>query len=143
MNDKNKFIWNDETIAVLIDLRGKKKTCAETARIMNGMYKTSVLTKNSIVSKSRRIAEFADKALAESKLPIGPVFNFLPVRRMAEMHEVISDLKCKWPFGDPKKPDFHFCEKKRSAGVSYCDHHQELAYSKADPKVPEWYFKST
>lgn len=31
--------------------------------------------------------------------------------------------KCRWPEGDPKHPDFHFCEEKTLPGRSYCCPH--------------------
>lgn len=44
---------------------------------------------------------------------------------------------CKWPIGDPKDPDFHFCCKPRK-GKAYCDEHARLAYddSKGRIRVP-------
>lgn len=43
----------------------------------------------------------------------------------------LEDLKhnmCKWPIGDPKHSDFHFCGERRENGRSYCTHHIEQAY---------------
>ena len=43
----------------------------------------------------------------------------------------LNDLEednCRWPFGDPKKEGFHFCNRKKSAGWHpYCAHHTERA----------------
>ena len=30
---------------------------------------------------------------------------------------------CRWPVGDPQKPDFGFCARKKSPGSSYCPGH--------------------
>jgi GcrA cell cycle regulator len=35
---------------------------------------------------------------------------------------------CKWPIGDPKHDDFHFCGCQKQPEQSYCDHHTKLAY---------------
>lgn len=35
---------------------------------------------------------------------------------------------CRWPIGDPRSPDFHFCGKHRVEGKSYCEHHVRRAY---------------
>jgi GcrA cell cycle regulator len=42
----------------------------------------------------------------------------------------LFDLKesmCRWPEGDPKDDDFHFCGKHAEDGQSYCDLHRRLA----------------
>lgn len=43
----------------------------------------------------------------------------------------LEDLKqnmCRWPIGDPKNEEFHFCGHLKASGVSYCSHHEEMAY---------------
>src|SRR5262245_4263674 len=34
---------------------------------------------------------------------------------------------CRWPCGDPRHPDFHFCGEP-VAQSPYCDHHRTIAY---------------
>jgi|SRR5690625_4922937 len=36
--------------------------------------------------------------------------------------------KCQWPFGDPAKPGFHFCEEAAVPGKPYCAEHCAAAY---------------
>lgn len=56
----------------------------------------------------------------------------------------IEDLKgnmCKWPSGDPKHDDFHFCGGKTLApGAAYCEFHTQMAYREGakpgDKKAP-------
>jgi len=38
---------------------------------------------------------------------------------------------CRWPYGDPKHSDFHFCDRPAAKGQSYCEHHRALAYMPA------------
>ena len=33
---------------------------------------------------------------------------------------------CRYPLGEPRSPDFHFCNKKRTPGSAYCSEHAEL-----------------
>ena len=43
----------------------------------------------------------------------------------------IMDLReamCRWPMGDPTKPDFRFCGARSVAGLPYCTHHARVAY---------------
>jgi GcrA cell cycle regulator len=43
----------------------------------------------------------------------------------------IMDLResmCRWPMGDPTKPDFRFCGARSITGLPYCTHHARIAY---------------
>lgn len=42
--------------------------------------------------------------------------------------EALPPTGCKWPFGHPGKPDFHFCGKERVPGKPYCEFHTWRAY---------------
>jgi GcrA cell cycle regulator len=34
---------------------------------------------------------------------------------------------CRWPIGDPRHPDFHFCGAPQVAGRPYCELHWRMA----------------
>lgn len=36
---------------------------------------------------------------------------------------------CRWPIGDPKESDFHFCGDLSDGVQSYCAHHMGLAHN--------------
>ena len=36
--------------------------------------------------------------------------------------------ECRWPVGDPKSPEFHFCGEKTVNGKTYCAKHCAFAY---------------
>ena len=43
----------------------------------------------------------------------------------------IMDLResmCRWPMGDPTKPEFRFCGARSVTGLPYCTHHSRIAY---------------
>ncbi|HEU6441362.1 MAG TPA: GcrA family cell cycle regulator [Microvirga sp.] len=43
----------------------------------------------------------------------------------------IMDLResmCRWPMGDPTKPEFRFCGARSITGLPYCTHHARIAY---------------
>lgn len=44
------------------------------------------------------------------------------------MKELKSGI-CRWPIGDPRDGDFHFCSESSEPGISYCQHHTELAHN--------------
>jgi GcrA cell cycle regulator len=35
---------------------------------------------------------------------------------------------CRWPIGDPKEADFHFCGAAKLGGRPYCDLHWRMAF---------------
>jgi len=36
---------------------------------------------------------------------------------------------CRWPIGDPKDDDFHFCGSPSELDRSYCEEHTEMAHA--------------
>ncbi len=40
----------------------------------------------------------------------------------------LPDGACRWPLGDPSKPDFAFCAAPRLGRASYCRHHLAKAF---------------
>ena len=40
----------------------------------------------------------------------------------------LTDNTCRWPYGDPKTDEFHFCGGKPSVGKPYCETHCRMAY---------------
>lgn len=42
----------------------------------------------------------------------------------------LDNHTCRWPLGDPKDDNFHFCGKKIRVGQTYCDEHSSIAYVK-------------
>jgi GcrA cell cycle regulator len=51
----------------------------------------------------------------------------------------LTDCQCRWPIGDPLKPDFHFCNREKIAGQSYCLEH--LLRSVQGPERARLYVK--
>ena len=41
---------------------------------------------------------------------------------------------CRWPIGDPREEDFHFCGDVAQAGRPYCALHWRLAFQPARPR---------
>ncbi len=46
----------------------------------------------------------------------------------------LDNHTCRWPLGDPKDDNFHFCGKKVRVGQTYCDEHAAVAYVKPGKK---------
>jgi GcrA cell cycle regulator len=43
----------------------------------------------------------------------------------------LREFMCRWPMGDPTKPDFRFCGGQAAGGLPYCSHHSRIAYQPA------------
>lgn len=46
----------------------------------------------------------------------------------------LDNHTCRWPIGDPKDDNFHFCGKKVRIGQTYCEEHAAVAYVKPSKK---------
>jgi GcrA cell cycle regulator len=42
--------------------------------------------------------------------------------------EKLTQHTCKWPIGDPRGEDFHFCGHDSPDALPYCRYHMRLAY---------------
>lgn len=42
---------------------------------------------------------------------------------------------CRWPFGDPVQPDFHFCGRSKVGDSPYCEFHKRRAFQAARPRA--------
>ncbi|WP_046865536.1 GcrA family cell cycle regulator [Microvirga massiliensis] len=40
----------------------------------------------------------------------------------------LREYMCRWPMGDPTKPEFRFCGNRSLTGLPYCNHHAQIAY---------------
>jgi GcrA cell cycle regulator len=75
--------------------------------------------------QAKRAESEAFKDMPEVDVPIGE-------------RKGVLDLEagdCRWPIGDPQKPDFHFCNGKATPGLPYCAQHTARAYQ--PPRLPD------
>lgn len=43
--------------------------------------------------------------------------------------------ECRWPIGDPRQADFHFCGAQQELGRPYCKHHVAAAVEAPKPRA--------
>ena len=58
-------------------------------------------------------------------------------RVMAKKHKTVATLEqkdCRWPMGDPKHAEFHFCAERSLAGRPYCELHWRMAFQPSRPR---------
>ncbi len=48
-------------------------------------------------------------------------------------NDALDASACRWPIGDPQKPDFHFCNRRAITGLTYCGFHASRAYQPPKP----------
>ena len=41
---------------------------------------------------------------------------------------------CRWPIGDPRAVDFHFCGAQQVAGRPYCELHWRMSFQPSRPR---------
>jgi GcrA cell cycle regulator len=64
-----------------------------------------------------------------------PVVHFdedvvIPLSERVTIME-LREFMCRWPMGDPTRPDFRFCGGRAIGGLPYCTHHSRMAYQPA------------
>jgi hypothetical protein len=47
---------------------------------------------------------------------------------------ILKENECRWPIGEPRHPDFHFCGALKLAGRPYCEIHWRMAFQPARPR---------
>jgi GcrA cell cycle regulator len=144
------YDWTPERVQRLRVLWDEGHSTAEIGRRLG-------VSKNAVVGKSRRIGGLArpspivrDGAAPPPKraprvtLP-ALVFAKVPQAAVAgdgaaqpaevPVHEVVAkpgrvSRPCCWPIGEPRAPDFRFCEDPGVPGRSYCAAHESLAWDR-------------
>ncbi len=67
---------------------------------------------------------------ARTPRPIARPRYIEPVERSAYAVDLIelTEQHCKWPVGDPRSKEFHFCGANRAESFPYCAYHASVAY---------------
>lgn len=143
--------WTEERVSLLKQLWGEGKSAAEIAKALGGG-----LTRNAVIGKAHRLklsnrvspiqqnSKTPDAAPVAVKAAVRVVEDVAaPVRAAARVAIAIpqaanngkgvsmvelKDRMCRWPVGDPKDSNFHFCGCSSEAGLPYCGAHAKIAY---------------
>jgi hypothetical protein len=63
--------------------------------------------------------------------------NMSKVSKKVAKCKTLLDLEsndCRWPIGEPRQPDFHFCGKPHVPGRPYCELHWSMAFQPPRPR---------
>ena len=119
------MVWTDDKIKKLKKLWTQGKATAEIAKNLG-------MSKNSIIGKVHRL----NLSARPSPIKTEPVVKKKVVpKKVGHIH--LIDLKintCRWPIGDPKEEDFHFCGEQTITGKPYCLAHCQEAYLNMSPE---------
>lgn len=142
--------WTDEQVEELKKLWDQGLTTGEIGKALG-------VSKNAVVGKAHRLkldsrpspirrgedepqpeqpatAPVEREKAAEVKKTVDA--KPAPAKKSADKKEkkklfTVNDLtmtSCRWPIGDPKDVDFHFCGKQALPDKPYCAEHAEMAY---------------
>ena len=124
--------WTEEKVEKLKKLWAEGLTTGEIGRALD-------MSKNAVVGKAHRLGlesrpspikrdEESISKKEDSKLKKA---NFSKQAKSVEDFVTLTDLtlhSCRWPIGDPKDKEFHFCGKEAILGKPYCAEHIMVAY---------------
>lgn len=89
--------------------------------------------------KARAEDRAASTGLTEAQIAGDPVrvvpLSVVPLPRRLKLEDIERN-DCRWPYGDPRSPDFSFCGHDTSGESRYCPYHRAIAYVAPPPPKP-------
>ena len=141
-------MWTDELIEQLKALWAEGLTTGEIGKRLG-------ISKNAVVGKAHRLglkgrpSPIKRDGAATAAAPVvageTPPAAAPKARLKAKVPEVkkikslvdLSANTCRWPIGDPKEPNFHFCGGNAIPGKPYCPEHAAIAYVGSNRTPPK------
>ena len=146
--------WTEERIATLKQLLAERMPPRAIAIHLGGVTKNAVIGKarrlGLAIRSNPQCREHLPKRGPKTHVIAGRITqNVTPRVRIAPtfpadpvvIHEdiyvapenrkgvlALTEADCKWPIGDPREADFHFCGGPRVPGLPYCEGHCKRAY---------------
>jgi len=111
--------WTDERVERLKELWAQGMSASEIADELGD------ISRNAVIGKAHRLGLSGRPSPIKKKPSKGATILAL------------TERMCKWPVGDPKNPDFHFCGKPALPGLPYCAEHAAMAYQPNTKKRDE------
>ena len=146
--------WSSERIEQLRSLWHDGLSASQIATHLGGITRNAVIGKAHRLGLTGRPSPIKNRSVsvARPRPPRRPRVEHAPVQRVvaaAPVHQTrhveppqpielenmpgatiltLTDRICKWPIGDPRHPDFHFCGRASAEGLPYCVEHARRAY---------------
>jgi GcrA cell cycle regulator len=124
--------WTEEVINQLKQLWNEGKSTGEIGKILG-------VSKNAVVGKAHRLGlesrpspikrndTATETNIKKDKPKKTPEHKKEKKKDGVSLLELTSST-CRWPIGDPKDADFHFCGKEVVTGKNYCEKHMAEAF---------------
>lgn len=155
--------WTGERIDQLKQLWASGLSCSQIASELGGVTRNAVIgkvhrlglsgrEKKSLLNLQRRgprkpLGPRKPKFKVFSQPPIPEEFEILdapsiddmaiPLEQRKTLYE-LNENTCRFPIGDPQKPDFFFCGDVPFLDHPYCHAHCRVAYHPARAPVSAW-----
>ena len=135
--------WSALEDEIMARMAGQGKSGSEIGEAL-GRPRNSVIgrcNRQGIKLRGRKVANKGGrprKAISPPKplaQPAAPIVSPQPRPPQPESPRMITLMQltrssCRWPFNDPKKPDFRYCGLSQHGDSPYCEAHQALAYNR-------------
>ncbi len=112
-DEKVKVGWGIDQVEKLRTLWSQGMTANDISVALGG-----TISRNAVIGKAHRMG-LSGRPSPIIKKTSARVINLL----------ILTERMCRWPFGDPKHPDFHFCGRDIDFASTYCDEHRALAFT--------------
>ena len=109
--------WNDARIEMLKVMWGQGHPASEISDALG-----DGISRNAVIGKAHRMGLSGRASPIKKKLVRGASLL------------ILTERMCRWPIGDPSKPDFYFCANPTDVSATYCPTHRAIAI--APPKKP-------
>ena len=130
--------WNDERVELLKKLWSDGLSASQIAGRLGGVTRNAVIGKVHRLGLSGRATTSRMKSHRPRTRP--QVASNVPAEELEiplkerKYIQTLTENCCRWPIGDPQLPDFHFCGKKKVAGLPYCEVHARRAFQPPQPR---------
>ncbi len=78
-----------------------------------------------------KVAVQPQERKAATVIPLRALPELAPAPEKQVTLAELTESMCHWPEGDPMEEGFHFCGRRKSFGIPYCEHHAAIAYNPA------------
>ncbi len=112
----------------------KEKKCCKSKSTEQAVEKEKAEVKTEKKVTEKVIEKAPEPVIEEVKTftpkPVTPAKTYNGNAKLTDL----DNHTCRWPIGDPKDENFHFCGRKIKLGQTYCEEHAALAYVKPNNK---------
>lgn len=146
--------WTKERTEILKKLWIEGLSCGRIADTMGDVSKGAVIGKVHRMGWNIEYPRPTGPASVRTRRPAAPRTKPKPAVKIPEptpasiggklvtVLTIARDM-CRWPVGEPRASDFHFCGVGTEEGSVYCAHHMQLAHADRPRNVEASKWKKT